>query len=146
MIKSANQTFSDKQAVTATAVSTNVIDLGAPGSVLGAPTALKRDIGKGVPIPIVVQLTAAATGTSPTLQVELQVSDTENFASSTVVARSGTLAGGAEGQQLAPFYIPEGTKERYMRLNYVLGGTSPNYQISAFIPLASDQNETVVGA
>ena len=56
MILSAQQIFSDDQAVTATAISTNVIDLGAPGTPYDAAAALNQDIGKGCPIPVLVQL------------------------------------------------------------------------------------------
>ena len=43
MLLSSEQTFSDAQALTATAVSTNIIDLGPTGTVLNAPAALVRD-------------------------------------------------------------------------------------------------------
>lgn len=136
MIFSANQMFSDGQVVTVDAASTNVIDLGATGTVLGAPAALTRDIGKGRPIQIVVQLDIAATGTTPTLIVELQVDTVENFASPTTVARTVQLAGGAAGARLALYYVPEGTNERYLRLYYDVGGTTPSYQLTAGIVLA----------
>ena len=42
MILSAQQIFSDGQALTATAVSTNLIDLGATGTVVGAPAVAAR--------------------------------------------------------------------------------------------------------
>jgi hypothetical protein len=42
---SEQQLFSDSQALTQTAVSTNIIDLGATGTVTGGAAALVRDIG-----------------------------------------------------------------------------------------------------
>lgn len=136
MLFSAEQTFSESQVVTADAASTNIIDLGATGTVLGAPAAQVRDVGKGRPIPIVVQLVADATGTSPTLDVTLEVDTVENFASPTIVARSEQLAGGSAGDRISLFWLPEGTNQRYLRLNYDTGGTSPSYTLTAGIVMA----------
>lgn len=140
MIFSAEQIFSDDQALTASAASTNLIDLGATGTVLGAPAALVRDIGKGNPIPIVIQLTVAAGGTSPTIQVAVQVDDNASFSSATTVATSNTLSGGVAGDKLSINWVPQGTNERYVRLNYTLGGTSPTYTVTAGIVLADQTN------
>lgn len=145
MILSKELLFSESQALTADAVSTNVIDLGATGTVKGAPVALKRDIGTGTPIDIVVQLEVAAGGTSPTLIVTVEVDDNSSFSSAKVVATSTQLAGGAVGDRIDINYLPQGTDERYMRLNYNLGGTSPTYTVSSFVPAAAQTNKTVAG-
>ena len=147
MLTSANNEFSDSQNLTATGASTNVIDLGAPGTVLGAPAALVRDIGKGCPIPIYVRLDVAATGTSPTLDVDVEMDTADSFGSATVVASAAQIAGGAAGDEVyLNVYLPEGITERYIRLNYTLGGTSPDYTISAGIVTAKSSNKTVPGA
>lgn len=146
MIFSAENIFSDDQALTATAVSTNVIDLGATGTVLKGPAALVRDIGKGRPIEIVIQLTVDSGGTSPTLDVDLQVDDNVGFASATIVQSSTQIAGGVAGDRVSIYYIPEGTNEQYLRLNYTLGGTSPTYTVTAGIVAGDQTNETVAGA
>lgn len=146
MLLSKQQTFSDAQALTATANSTNVIDLGAPGTPLGAPTALVRDIGKGKPIEIIVQLDVAAGGTTPTLDVALQIDTVENFASPTTIASSEQKAGGAAGDRIQlTGWIPEGANQRYIRLRYTLGGSSPTYTVTAAI-VAADQTNVVPGA
>lgn len=136
MITSKQQTFSDGQVVTADAASTNVIDLGAPGTVLGAPAAMVRNIGKGRPVPLYVQLDADASGTTPTLDVRLEVDNDVNFGSAKVVARSEQIAGGAAGDRVSLYAVGERADERYMRLFYDVGGTTPSYTISAGIPLA----------
>lgn len=136
MITSKQQTFSDGQVVTADAASTNVIDLGAPGTVLGAPAALVRNIGKGRPVPIYAQLDADASGTTPTLTVLLQVDNDVAFGSAKVVARSEVISGGGEGDRISLYAVNERADERYMRLFYVVSGTTPSYTISAGIPLA----------
>jgi len=146
MLLSQQQLFSDAQAVTSTAPSTNLIDLGAPGTVLGAPAALIRDIGKGEPIPIVVRLLAAAGGTSPTLVVSVQVDNDVAFGSAKTVYTGPTVAGGTAGQELyLPVYLPEGTDERYLRLLYTTGGTSPTHSITAGVTMAKPSSYPVAG-
>lgn len=144
MIPSAQEIFSDSQALTTSAASTNIIDLGAPGTTLGAPKARNQDIGKGRPIPIVVQLLAAAGGTSPTIQAALQVATDEAFSSPKTVRTSETITDGAAGARINIFYIPEDTDLRYLRLNYTTGGTSPTHTVWAGIVMAdstSDKSE-----
>jgi hypothetical protein len=146
MLLSAEQLFSDSQALTATGASTNIIDLGATGTVLNAPAALVRDIGKGNPIPIIVNLDVAAGGTTPTLDIAVQIDTTDAFSSATTVATAEQVAGGAAGDSVyLDVYLPEGTNERYLRLNYTLGGTTPTYTLTAGI-VAGKQSNTVPGA
>lgn len=147
MLTSEQQLFSDAQAVTTSAASTNLIDLGATGTVLGAPAALVRDIAKGKPIPIYVRHLVAAGGTSPTFQVQVQIDTDSGFGSATTVATSESVAGAAAGQeQYVDVYLPEGTNERYLRLNYVTGGTTPTHTVEAGIVMAKSSNPTVPGA
>ena len=141
MILSKEQAFSEAQALTASGASTNIIDLGAPGTVLGAPAALVRDIGKGRPVPIVIQMTAAAGGTSPTLVAALQMDTTSAFSSATTVATTGTIAGGAAGDRVPLYWLVEGITERYIRMYYTLAGTSPTYALDAYIALADQTND-----
>ena len=145
MLLSKEQNFSESQALTATAASTNIIDLGATGTVVGAPAALVRDIGKGNRIDVLVSLDVDSGGTSPTIDVALQVDDNDAFSSATTVATASQLAGGSAGDRIALYWIPEGTNERYLRINYTLGGTSPTYTVTAGI-VASDQTNVVPGA
>lgn len=113
-----NQTlFSDQQAVTATAASTNVIDLGPIN------TGIRRDIGPGKPIPVLIQVTEDfdAAGAA-TLAVALQVDDNSSFSSPKTVASLApiALADLVAGYQVPLDYIPRGTDERYLRLNYTV--------------------------
>lgn len=145
MLLSKQQNFSEAQALTVTAVSTNVIDLGATATVLGSPVALVRDIGPGQEIDILIQLDVDSGGTSPTVVATLEVDDNEGFASAKVVATSTLLAAGSAGDTLDLNWIPVGTDERYMRINYTLGGTSPTYTVTSGI-VASRQTNVVPGA
>ena len=109
--------LSDQQAITATAASTNVIDLGA------TPSSIARDIGKGKPIPLLIQVTEQFTAAGAgTLTVALQVDSDEAFGSAKTVWTSPAIAKAtlAPGYVIVPEYIPRGTDERYMRLNYTV--------------------------
>ncbi len=113
MILDKENLFSDDQAITASAASTNVVDLG-----------VSRDIGKGVPVPVLIQVTADfATLTS--LTAEIETSDSEDFSSSDTLATSGAIPAAdlVAGYQFPMQYMPLGTK-RYVRVNYTVAGTN----------------------
>lgn len=123
MLMDLQSMFSDKQAITVTAASTNVIDFGAAGTPKHAKAAVTRDIGKGRPIPIVVTVNQTFTdvGSDATLTVALQVHDDDAFgAPTTVVSQVFALATLVAGVDLPPFYVPEGVKQRYARLYYTV--------------------------
>ena len=91
MILDLESLFSDDQALTVTAASTNIIDLGATGTPPLSSTALTRDIGPGMPIDILIQVTVAAGGTTPTLDIDGEIladSDAEQVA--TYLQKKGT--------------------------------------------------------
>ena len=135
MILDLQTMFSDDQALTIDVVSTNVIDLGATGTPPLSTTALTRDIGPGTPIDILIQLTVASGGTSPTLAVSLEMDTAVGFGSATTLITSDILTGGVVGDRLSIRYIPDGTTERFIRLQYDLEGTSPTYTVTAGIVL-----------
>lgn len=129
MILDAQNLFSDDQAVTATANSTNVIDLGETGTPAGNAEALKRDIGKGNKIPLLVQVTEDfATLTS--LTISLVTSDSATLASGNVthattgaVAVADLKAGWMWGSDAVPFANAAGMK-RYMGITYTVTGSN----------------------
>ncbi len=83
--------LSDGQAITVDAGSTNIIDLGAAGTPYGAAAAVRRDIGIGTNIPIVISVTETfATLTS--LTVSIQVDDDVAFGSPTTIATGPAIA------------------------------------------------------
>jgi len=129
MILDEQNLLSDDQAITVDVVSTNYIDLGAVG----------RDIGKGVPIPIIVQHVVDAGGTSPTMIAILEVDDNTSFSSAKEVDRSTLLADAVAGDKQSLQYIPEGTDERYLRISYDVSGTTPTHTVTAGIVLGADQ-------
>lgn len=126
MIFSAQQLFSDDQAVTASAASTNVIDLGAPGTVLGATYGLNRDIGRGKEIPLLVQVTEDFA-TLASLKVGIESSDTEAFGGQVDTVLESPAIPVAKlkaGYQFPIHVIPKGVHHRYVRLKYTISGSS----------------------
>jgi len=115
--------FSDAQALTATADSTNVIDL-----------SNDRDIGKGEPMALVVTVGVAADFTTgdETYQFQLETDDNAAFSSATVIGDVTVAAANlAAGDKVV---IPLGqTNERYLQARYVLGGTSPSVTVDAYL-------------
>lgn len=117
--------FSDDQAITATAASTNYMNLGATETVPGAPAALVRDMGGANKIEVLVQVTADfATLTS--LTVTAEVDDNSSFSSAKTVASSGAIAVAdlTAGKIIPITILPPGTDEQYLRLNYTVAGSS----------------------
>jgi hypothetical protein len=118
--------LSDAQAITASAASTNIIDLGAAGTPYGAGSAVRRDIGIGTNIPIEISVnTTFATLTS--LTVTLQLDDDVAFGSPTSLAVGAAIpvATLVAGYRFTfPVEIPEGANERYMRLLYTVTGSN----------------------
>lgn len=115
MILDSTLKFSSDQAVTVTAVSSNVIDLGVSG----------RDIGVGEAVPLRIEVTESfATLTS--LTVAVQTSEDEAFTSPEVVVQTGAVpvASLVDGYVFNINAVPKGVTGRYMRLNYTVAGTT----------------------
>lgn len=139
MILSDELLFSDEQAITTTAASTNLIDFGDAAALLGGPADQSQDIGRGVPVPIFINVTEAfAAGTS--LQVQLQTDSDSGFGSPTTLLETEVVATASlvAGYQFSPLYLPQHI-ERYVRLNYVVVGTHSAGKVSAGITGASSQ-------
>jgi len=78
----------------------------------------------------VVVVVEASGGTSPTLQVILQTDDNSSFSSAAAIYTGPALAQATNRAQIIP--MPH-ENERYLRLTYTQGGTSPTATVSAFI-------------
>lgn len=125
--------FSDGQALTGTAASTDVLDL---------DHARAGGLGVGEPLAVVVQVTVAAGGTTPTMNFAVQTDDNSGFSSAVTRNVSKTYSQ-AEMAAGAIFVLPLDNlgSERYMRLNYTLAGTSPTVTVKARLsPLNMVQN------
>lgn len=125
MLFSQQQLFSDHQAITADAASTNILDTLAAGTPYAAAAAVEKNLGKGTPIPISVRVTEAFN-TLTSLNIRLEVDDNSSFSSAKVVRTVNVLlADLVVGKDIDFRYIPKGTDERYIRLYYDVVGTNP---------------------
>lgn len=119
MIMDRQLQFSDSQAVTATAISTDVVDLG--------DDVTTRNIGGTNPLYLVLQTDVLATdsGSDATLAVTLESDSTANLATSaTVHASTGTMAFGTfspAGTTFAVLPLPFGQYERFLGVRYTVG-------------------------
>lgn len=143
MIFDSTNLFSDAQAVTVTAASTNVIDLGATDTPKHAANAITRDIGKGRPIDLRIQVVETfATLTSVTVAV--QTDTVEGFGSAVTVLSSPAvpLATLVAGYVFPIQWVPRGTLSRYVRLNYTVVGTAATAgKLTAGFVFASEERD-----
>lgn len=126
--------LSDAQALTATAYSTNTIDLGS--------VTPKREIGGGEPLALVVSVDVAADFTTgdETYQFNFvqsanaNLSSDDDLAMRAVSAASSGLAAGT----IVVVPVPQGSvTKQYIGAQYVLAGTTPTITVTAFITLQS---------
>ena len=113
MLLDALNRFSDKQAVTATAVSTNVIDLGA-----------ERDLAVHSSLEVVV-IPCTATGAdltgTATVSVSVETSATEEFTTSKTLVTTAALSADDLNKGAFGIKLPYGG-QRFLRLKYTLAG------------------------
>lgn len=133
--------LSDAQAITASAASTNVIDLGATGTVYGAAAALTRDDGKGMNLKLHIQVVETfATLTSLTVAVQCDTADSFGSAK-TLTQQTIAVADLVAGKTFSIMSVPPGVDERYIRLNYTVAGTNASAgKITAGITMGSQTN------
>jgi len=128
--------FSEEQALTGTTtISTNIIDLGPVAN------GLKRDIGKGGDIPILVQAVSSFTGAG-TIQVFCDTSDNEAFPTYYPIWQSPVYS--TVNMKVGDVFVPEsvtrGVNRRYMRLRYVASSTGVMGKITAGITMGNQTN------
>lgn len=130
--------LSDQQAITATANSTNVIDLQALG-ITYDQVQLQRKLGKGQMIPFLVQVTEDFDNLTD-LEFIFQTDDDEAFGSATdVLSIVVPLASLVAGYILPMDKLPREIRERYFRMRYVVNGVAPTAgKVTAGIVAAVD--------
>lgn len=117
--------FSNAQAITADAASTDIVDLLATGTAYGHAAALQKDVGKGAAIPLLIQV-VEAFNTLTSLRVVVQCDDNAGFASpKDVLEVTLPLASLTAGRTFPIIAIPPGVNERYLRIYYDITGTAP---------------------
>lgn len=134
MIMDKENLLSDQQSLVLAAgthLASNVMDLGAPGTLggythatTGATASIEADYAKGVGGELVVQMTQTATsGGAATLQVQIISDDDSAMGSPTVLASSAAipLASLTAGYQFRVALPEIGITERYLSVQYVIG-------------------------
>lgn len=117
--------FSDAQAVTADAASTNLVDLG-----------VARNLFDGEPLVVVLIVDVAADFTTgdETYEFEIQTDDNASFSSATDLIAHAILATALTAGSKHFIPIPVGAAvERYIRVRYDVGGTTPTITVTAFL-------------
>lgn len=115
--------FSDAQAVTATAVSSNIVN-----------TSVARDLGNGNPLYVVIAVTTTFTNTG-TVEVALQ-GDSTSTISPDGTHDLGVLAAGSLAGRVYVFPIPPALAAagyQYLQLNYTVSGTVSAGNVTSFI-------------
>lgn len=142
MILDSQALFSDAQALTVTALATNVIDLGAD-----------RSIGSGEPMAIAFQVDVAADQGTGDETYQVDVEYASNAAITTArqligrrIFQAGTPTAPAQDADLLVagfmFYIPIppallSESERFLAVRYTLGGTTPTLTLTAaLVPMS----------
>lgn len=144
MIFDVTTLVSNSQAITATANSTDFIDLGQTGRVYGTGVNLSRDIGKGYYLPFLVQVVQTFNNLT-SLQVSLQVATDIAFTTPVNVALSAaiplaSLVAGFSFPQLG-YNVPAGTNLRYLRVGYTVAGSAPTLgRVTAGITMGIQTN------
>lgn len=133
MILDKENAFSESQSLTGTSLvaSTNLIDLSAV-----------RQIGAGNQQPVLVVNFEAQGGTTPTMTLALQTDDNASFSSAATpitYLSAAAAASWAAGSQVK-FPLPMAGLERYVRLAYTMGGTSPTATVSAHLALEAQDD------
>ncbi len=121
MLLDQNGIFSEGQSISASAASTNVVDLGAAGNTARGAMYFTAEVD------------AKFTGTTGTLTVALQTANNSNFSDAVTLVSAPfdmTLLG-VDGQLLCSVALPLGLK-RYLRVYYTVSDVSGG-KISAFL-------------
>lgn len=126
IIDVAHSTFSEDQAVTATAISTNVMQLNETGIVYGESAQLTRELGPGVEIPLLIQVTEDfATLTS--LTITLETADNAALSSGAVVLFSSGAIAAADlvaGKRINVRVFPDGEIKDFLGVRYTVAGSN----------------------
>lgn len=128
MLLDALNRFSDKQAVSASAVSDNVLDLGADRD-LAVFSALE-----------VVAIPCTEDGSDlegeGTLAVAVETSETEDFAEPTVLVQSAEVSTELLNKGPIGIKLPYGGK-RFLRLNYTVNGSITGLLLTSGLTIAT---------
>ena len=117
--------LSDAQAITATAASTNCLDLRAMGTVYHAAAALSRDFARAAEIPLLVQVVEDFNNLT-SLKIDIELDSTTTFTpDKTITLGTFLLADLKAGFRIPWNELPAGINLQYLQLKYTVTGTAP---------------------
>ena len=128
--------FSDAQSLTATAISTNVVDL--RGNLTQNPTTVDEGLTIGQDFWLVVQVITAAAGgdAAKTLTITLESAADAGLSSGPVVHFTTTAITGATliaGYQAVRIQLPSADYKRYLGLRYTVSASFTAFTLTAFM-------------
>lgn len=126
MILNAKLILSENQAVTADAISQNVVRWNETGIATLEGAQIPRNIGSGTPVPMMLQVVEDfATLTS--LEITLETSDSADLSSSTVLASTGAIPAASLVAGFKPGamrFVPDALMLDYVGFRYNVGGSN----------------------
>jgi hypothetical protein len=133
--------FSDAQAITASAPSQNVYDLGEMGVAAYNQVQLKRNFPKSAHIPLLIQVVENFAGLS-SLKIKVQSDDNSGFSSpKDHISQEVSLADLKAGFISSIDKVPSDIKDRYIRIFFeVSGGPASAGKVTAAIVGAVDES------
>ena len=139
MIFSKQQLMSDHQAITATVMSTNIIDLGVTRAPVGAKKAVNGDMGKAM-VPLLVQVTEDFNNCT-SVRVDVVVGATTT-PTTVVFTQTILLADLKAGKTITIDQLPKGITGRYLGVKYTVVGTAPSAgQVMAGLTMGNHTND-----
>ena len=125
MILDTTLLFSENQAITATAISTNVIQFQNNGTVVGEGAAIARNLGQGNELPILIQVTEAfATATSITFSLESSAAAGLTSATVHWTSPAIPIATLIAGYKLPIRIVPDGVMLQFLGMRYTVTGSN----------------------
>lgn len=126
MILDTQLVFSENQAITATALSENILRLQETGIVYGEGAQITRNLGAGNEVPLMIQATEDFNNLT-SLTITVETSDNEDMTSSTVLVSTGAiaLADLKAGWQSPVRWLPDAPLKDYLAIRYTVTGTAP---------------------
>lgn len=125
MILNKNLILAENQAITATAISENVILWNETGKANLESGQIIRNLGAGTPIPMLMQVTETFL-TLTSLTITIETSDSADLSSSTVLGSSGAIPLASLVAGFRPSFtrhVPDATMLDYLGLRFTVGGS-----------------------
>ncbi|MEM6898457.1 MAG: Bbp16 family capsid cement protein [Pseudomonadota bacterium] len=124
-ILSLEMLFSDQQAITADALSTNIFDRQSPGSwIHSGGNQIIDDLGNSM-VPLFFQVTEAFNNLTSLGVQFIQSANSDMSSPSTIYSETIALADLTAGRKFAVRYVPHDVTDQYLSFNYDVTGTAP---------------------